>query len=165
MSQYTAGISIRDYYRESPRSDRPTEFNDSDRSLRRPLIKRGTVNGAAQTPAFFRFGRSSRHGGRPRDHGPAKKPVGMIPERTLHVASVLRICIWSGLSYTGATFNSSLLPPRALSCFFPFLFLSYRCLSVLFKYVDTPPMAACARSPRSGGCERKGRGRPNSPPE
>jgi len=72
----------------------------------------------------------------------------MIPARTLRVASVPRICIWSGILLAR---HSS--PPFAAFFSLPFSLVSYRCLPALFKYGGHA--GDCDRSSRHGGCERR----------
>lgn len=128
ISQYTAGgISIRDYIDSGRSTD---ESNDSDRSSRRPLL-RGTVNG--RPPLFSVSGDRCTGVGRAITVRQKNRSEWFPSARyTSH------LCFGSAYgpdSYSGAT---SILPPRArASGFFPSLFLSYRCLSVLFKDVDT----------------------------
>lgn len=114
MSQYTAEDIIyiyRDYYRDWGSTG---EFNDTDRSLRLPLLKGDSQR---RDPRFFPF-RAKRHESRPR----SGKKTGRndSPVRTLLVASVLRICIWSGLSYTLA--RHSFFLPACWARFFPLPF-------------------------------------------
>lgn len=102
---------------------------------------------------------SARQTGVSRDHGPAKKPVEMIPERTLHVASVLLwICIWS------AQFLADVHIHPPVSCFFPLLFLPSRsgaspsCLST-WTHTGAAAASVCLASVvvRGGGEGREGR--------
>lgn len=133
---------------------RSIELNDGDRSPPSPLLK-----GVEPTAPFFPVS-DERGSVSPRsDHGSGKKNrSGMIPARTLRVASVPRICIWSG-ALLWRDIHPSLTPPPSPSPprFFPSFFslVSYRCLPALFEHGGHT--GGCDRSPRHGGCEREGR--------
>lgn len=141
------GMSIRDYQVAAlDRSSLMTAIGH-----RVTLIKGGRTSTA---PFFFRFGRSSDHGVR------QKNRSGMIPARTLRVASVPRICIWSGVSYWRDIHPP--LSPYVAFFSLPFSLVSYRGSPPCLSTVDTP--VAASRSPRHSGVAREeGEGPPSLP--
>lgn len=118
--------------------------------------------GSSQRRRFFRSSNRGQLAFRSRVR--QKNRSGMIPASTLRVASVPRICIWSGVLLAWHSFPSPPLPPPR---FFPFLFLSSR-IGASPSYLSTvdTPVAATARLVL--GVAREGRraktsrrGRPN----